>query len=275
MPNDRLPESDRLPYNQKLPFFEAVFRRFFRTMPRFFYPPALSPLQIGAQIDLPPDVAHHVFVLRLQVGDTVQLFNGEGGCFIASLTSIEKKRASAEIKLFAPEEAELPYALNLAQALPEGSKMEWIIEKAMELGVTSIQPLASQRCVTRLSAERAEKKLAHWQGIIQAAAAQCGRNRLAHLAPPLDLSRWLAQQDMHQRIMLSPRAEQSLADWTRHHPPQAISLLIGPEGGLSDEEEALASRHGVLALSMGPRILRTETAGLAAIAAINAAWGGM
>ena len=241
-------------------------------MPRFYCNQALT---LGTTISLPPEVAHHVFVLRLQIGDTVQVFNGEGGSFIASLTEIEKKRASAELKLFLPDEVELPYSLSLAQSLPEGSKMDWIVEKAVELGVTAIQPLASQRCVVRLSAERAEKKLDHWGGIISAAAEQCGRNRLTHLAAPLDLSKWLAQQDMHQRIMLSPRADQSLANWAKHHPPQAVALLIGPEGGLSDDEELLASRHGVLSLSMGPRILRTETAGLAAVAMINAAWGGM
>ena len=241
-------------------------------MPRFFCP---VPLIIGAVIDLPETVAHHLFVLRLQMGDTIQLFNGEGGSYVASIAEIAKKRATAEIKVFLQEEVELPYSLTLAQALPEGSKMDWIIEKAMELGVSAIQPLASQRCVVRLSAERAEKKLSHWQGIIVAAAEQSGRNRLAHLSAPLDLSKWLGQQDIHQRIMLSPRAEQSLANWSRHHAPQAVSLLIGPEGGLTEEEEDFASRQGVIALSMGPRILRTETAGLAAIAALNAAWGGM
>lgn len=241
-------------------------------MPRFFCP---VPLIIGAVIDLPETVAHHLFVLRLQKGDTIQLFNGEGGSYVASIAEIAKKRATAEIKVFLQEEVELPYSLTLAQALPEGSKMDWIIEKAMELGVSAIQPLASQRCVVRLSAERTEKKLSHWQGIIVAAAEQSGRNRLAHLSAPLDLGKWLGQQDIHQRIMLSPRAEQSLADWSRHHAPQAVSLLIGPEGGLTEEEEDFASRQGVIALSMGPRILRTETAGLAAIAALNAAWCGM
>jgi hypothetical protein len=105
---------------------------------------------------LPETVAHHVFVLRLQTGDTIQLFNGEGGCYVASIVDIAKK-GRAELKVFLPEEVELPYSLTLAQALPEGSKMDWIIEKAMELGISSIQPLASQRCVVRLSAERAEK----------------------------------------------------------------------------------------------------------------------
>ncbi|MFZ6658397.1 16S rRNA (uracil(1498)-N(3))-methyltransferase [Undibacterium sp. TJN19] len=241
-------------------------------MPRFFCPLALS---IGAIINLPDEVAHHVFVLRQNVGDNISIFNGEGGSYVATLTQVAKKNVTAEVKVFLPEECELPYSLNLVQALPEASKMDWIIEKAMELGVSAIQPLAAQRCVVRLSAERAEKKLAHWQGIIVAAAEQCGRNRLAHLAPLMNFSQWLNQQDMHQRILLTPRAEISLADWSRHHPAQAVSLMVGPEGGYTDEEENLAIKHGVLALSMGPRILRTETAGLAAIAVLNAAWGGM
>lgn len=241
-------------------------------MPRFYCP---LPLSIGDTIDLPDEAAHHVFVLRQNVGDKICIFNGEGGSYVATLTEVGKKKVGAEVKVFLPEECELPYSLNLVQALPEASKMDWIIEKAMELGVSAIQPLAAQRCVVKLSAERAEKKQAHWQGIIIAAAEQCGRNRLAHLAPLMNFSQWLAQQDMHQRILLSPRAEHSLADWARHHPAQAVSLMIGPEGGYSDEEENLAIKHGVLALSMGPRILRTETAGLAAIAILNAAWGGM
>jgi 16S rRNA (uracil1498-N3)-methyltransferase len=241
-------------------------------MPRFYCP---LPLAIGALIDLPDTTAHHVFVLRLEIGDTRQLFNGEGGAYVATLTGISKKLVSAEVKVFLPEEVELPYALTLAQALPEASKMDWIIEKAIELGASAIQPLSAQRCVVKLTAERAEKKMAHWQGIITSATEQCGRNRLAHLGNLIEVQKWLSQQDMHKRILLSPRAESSLADWARHHPPQAVTLMIGPEGGFSEAEEQLAIRQGAIALSMGPRILRTETAGLAAIAALNAAWGGM
>jgi 16S rRNA (uracil1498-N3)-methyltransferase len=241
-------------------------------MPRFYCP---LPLAIGAQINLPDTTAHHVFVLRLEIGDTIQLFNGEGGSYVATLTGISKKQVSAEIKVFLPEEVELPYALTLAQALPEASKMDWIIEKAIELGASAIQPLSAQRCVVKLTAERAEKKMAHWQGIITSATEQCGRNRLAHLGNLIEVQKWLSQQDMHKRILLSPRAESSLADWARHHPPQAVTLMIGPEGGFSEAEEQLAIRQGAISLSMGPRVLRTETAGLAAIAALNAAWGGM
>lgn len=239
-------------------------------MPRFF---CSIPLSIGASVALPEAVAHHVHVLRLTPGDTITLFNGEGGEYAATLQTIEKKRANAEIKAFFPREAELPYALTLVQALPEGTKMDWIVEKAVELGAACIQPIAAQRCVVRLSAERAAKKMEHWQGIVAAAAEQCGRNRLPRVADVVDFQAWIAQPHTHHRIMFTPRAERSLSDWARHHPPQPVALLIGPEGGLSAQEEAEAVARGVLPLSMGPRVLRTETAGLAALAALNAIWG--
>lgn len=241
-------------------------------MPRFYYPGSLS---IGATVELTDRLAHHIQVLRLAPGDAVTLFNGEGGEYAATLTAIEKKRVQAEIKAFSAHHGELPYALTLAQALPEGSKMDWIIEKAVELGAAAIQPLAAQRCVVRLSEERAEKKMAHWQGIVIAASEQSGRNRLLQLAPPAGFKEWAAQRDLHLRILLTPRAEQSLSDWGRHHPPQALALAIGPEGGFTDAEEDTARAHGMLPLAMGTRVLRTETAGLAALAAINAVWGQM
>jgi 16S rRNA (uracil1498-N3)-methyltransferase len=241
-------------------------------MPRFF---TLDALEVGATLALPEALAHHIQVLRLAQGSLITLFNGEGGEFTATLSSIEKKRVSVDVKAYAPRDVELPYALTLAQALPESSKMDWIIEKAVELGAASIIPLAAQRCVVRLSSERAAKRHAHWQAIIVAASEQSGRNRLAQLAPLSDYPQWIGQQDLHKRIILSPRAETSLANWTRHQPPQALTLVIGPEGGLSEQEESAAIKHGALALSMGPRILRTETAGLAALALINGMWGGM
>jgi 16S rRNA (uracil1498-N3)-methyltransferase len=248
-------------------------------MPRFYCP---QPLAIGAIVTLPEAVAHHVQVLRLVQGDSLTLFNGEGGEYTASLVTIEKKRVTVELKAHTPRDVELPYALTLAQALPEGSKMDWILEKAIELGVSGFQPLAAQRCVVRLSAERAEKRQGHWQGIIVSASEQSGRNRLAQLGGLQDYQRWITQQQgisppppPDRRILLSPRADQSLPDWARHQPPQALTLMVGPEGGFSDAEEDAALANGALALSMGPRILRTETAGLAAIAALNAMWGGM
>ncbi|MBS0309110.1 MAG: 16S rRNA (uracil(1498)-N(3))-methyltransferase [Proteobacteria bacterium] len=239
-------------------------------MPRFYFPDTLA---IGAIVTLADALVHHVHVLRLAVGDHICLFNGQGGEYVATLTAIEKKRVAAEVKTFSPREIELAHSITLAQALPEAAKMDWIVEKAVELGAAAIQPLAAQRCVVRLNAERAEKKRQHWQGIVIAASEQSGRNRLLHLGELADFSQWITQSDLHRRILLSPRGEQSLADWARHHPPQALTLIIGPEGGLNPQEEDAACAHGALALNMGPRVLRTETAGLAAVAALNAIWG--
>ncbi len=238
-------------------------------MPRFF---CNLPLEIGLQLDLPDHVSHHLAVLRLGTGDKLTLFNGHGGEYSAVLTRVERRRCSVEIKAFDAREAEPGHALTLAQALPEGSKMDWIIEKAVELGATAIQPLAAARSVVRLSEERAAKRLAHWQAVAIAAAEQCGRNRLPSVAEPLPFAAWVAQHDLHPRILLSPRATQSLSDWARHHPPQALTVMVGPEGGFSADEEAAAIAHGAICLSVGQRILRTETAGLAVLAALNALW---
>ena len=241
-------------------------------MPRFFCP---QPLVAGTTVSLPEAVAHHIQVVRLAPGDLITLFNGEGGEVQASLMAVAKRSVTAEIQAHVAREAELPYAVTLAQALPEASKMDWIIEKAIELGAAGIVPLAAQRCVVRLSAERAEKKMAHWQGIIVSASEQSGRNRLAQLAPLQEFNSWSKQQNAQTRIILTPRADQSLAEWARQQPPQAVTLMVGPEGGFSEAEEKAALAAGAIGLSMGPRILRTETAGLTALAALATLWGGM
>ena len=241
-------------------------------MPRFYCP---QPFTVGQSVDLPEAVAHPARVVRLQPGAELTLFNGDGSEYLAHLATVEKRSASAVIKALVARDVELPYEITLAQALPEASKMDWIIEKAVEMGVAAIQPLAAQRCVVRLSAERAEKKMEHWQGVIVAASEQSGRNRLARLAQVDDFHGWIGQQDLHKRVLLSPRGRQSLADWARHQPPQALSLMIGPEGGYTVQEEDAAIARGAIVLTMGPRILRTETAGIAAVAALNALWGAM
>ncbi|MGJ9417787.1 16S rRNA (uracil(1498)-N(3))-methyltransferase [Massilia sp. CMS3.1] len=246
-------------------------------MPRFYCP---QPLAAGAIVDLPDAVAHHLFVVRMQPGDTLTLFDGRGGQYRASLLDSGKKRASARVEEHQALEVELPYAITLAQGLPEGAKMDWIIEKAVELGVAAIQPLAAQRSVVRLSGERAEKRHSHWQGVIVAASEQCGRNRLAVLAPVADYRRWLgtippaaAAQNNAPCILLSPRATQPLAGWAQANGAQDLTLLVGPEGGFTQEEEDAALTAGALALSMGPRVLRTETAALAAMAMLAGVWG--
>jgi 16S rRNA (uracil1498-N3)-methyltransferase len=241
-------------------------------MPRFYCP---QPLVVGDTIALPDPVAHHAWVVRLQPGAELTLFNGDGGEYLAQLAGVEKKSASARILAFVERDRELPYEITLAQALPEAAKMDWIIEKAVEMGVAAIQPLAAQRCVVRLVGERAEKRQAHWQAVIVAASEQSGRNRLTRLAALDNVGAWIGQHDLHKRILLTPRASLPLPDWARHQPPQAVTLLVGPEGGYTEQEEDLAIARGAIALSVGPRVLRTETAGIAAVAALGALWGGM
>jgi 16S rRNA (uracil1498-N3)-methyltransferase len=242
-------------------------------MPRFHCP---LPLPVGSTVELPETVAHHLHVLRQGPGDELLLFNGEGGQVHARLTDLGKRRASAAILSHEAFEAELPFRATLAQGLPEGSKMDWIVEKAVELGVAAIVPLAARRSVVKLAGDRADKRLAHWQGIVVSAAEQCGRNRLTEIQPVQDAGRWLAQPHAEgERILLSPRAGASLAQWARANGPRDVTLLVGPEGGFSPEEEDAARANGALALSMGPRVLRTETAGLAALAVLAASWGGI
>lgn len=239
-------------------------------MPRFYCP---QPLPVGGSIDLPETVAHHLHVLREEPGAELVLFNGDGGQVRARLDEIAKRRASATVLTHEAFEAELAFRVTLAQGLPEGSKMDWIVEKAVELGVAAIQPLAAQRSVVKLAGDRAEKRVAHWQAIVVSAAEQCGRNRLADVAPVQDVHRWLARPaDGSQAILLSPRADASLAQWARSTPPSDVTVMIGPEGGFSAQEEEAARAAGALALAMGPRVLRTETAGLAALAILAAAW---
>jgi len=243
-------------------------------MPRFYCP---QPLHPGATVDLPEAVAHHLHVVRQQPGDALVLFNGEGGEYRARLVEIGKRRASATVEAHEAVEAELPFPVTLAQGLPEGStKMDWIVEKAVELGVSRVVPLAAQRSVVKLSGERADKRMAHWQAVVVSASEQCGRNRLADVAKVEDFNRWIAEpaQDV-TRILLTPRATESLAAWARVTPARAVCLLVGPEGGFSTAEEDAALAAGALPLAMGPRVLRTETAGLAALAILAASWGGI
>jgi 16S rRNA (uracil1498-N3)-methyltransferase len=241
-------------------------------MPRFYCP---QPLASGATIALPSAVAHHARVVRLLPGATLTLFNGDGGQYAAQLASVDKKGATATVGAHSALGCELPYEVTLAQALPEASKMDWIVEKAVELGVAAIVPLAAQRCVVRLSGERAEKRLQHWHGVIVAASEQSGRNTLARLDPLQALADWLGRSTGTTRLLLTPRSQLSLPDWARANPPQALSLLIGPEGGLTDQEEAAALQAGAIGVSLGPRVLRTESAAVVAVAALNVCWGGM
>lgn len=250
--------------------------------PRFYVDTALA---AGHDLELPDAVVRHVQVLRLNPGDAITLFDGRGGSHAATLLDIGKRSAVARLGEHDAAEAEPPFRVTLAQGLAGGDKMDWLVEKAVELGVGAIQPLQTARAVVRLSGERATKRQAHWQALVAAACEQCGRNRLPAFAPVATLEAWLgalppAGDTGHgpARLLLSPRAEASLPAFAAAQRDRlladGVTLLIGPEGGLSPDEEAAARRTGFTGVSLGPRILRTETAGLACLAALNAVLGG-
>lgn len=238
--------------------------------PRFYCP---VPVIAEQALELPASVAHHVRVRRLTDGDIVVLFDGRGG-EIAGILSFADKKTFVSLGQHNPKEAELGGEITLIQALPSGDKMDWIIEKAVELGVHRLIPVAAQRSVLKLSGPRLEKRLEHWRGIITAASEQCGRNRLMHLEAPQTLVQALAATSARQRLLCDPEAAYTLAGHLETSLQQqkidALSLLIGPEGGWSPEEVVAAARQGVTKIKFGSRVLRTETAGLAMVAACTA-----
>lgn len=240
------------------------------TTPRFYCPEILA--QDGTA-ELPEQAAHHAArVLRLQLGDRVVVFNGRGGEGEARIADIGKRNVTVEIVAWHDIERESPLQVLLAQAISAGEKMDFTLQKAVELGVGAIRPLASERSVVRLSGERAEKRVAHWQGVVVAACEQCGRNRVPEVAPIRPLLDWLPEQgEPGLRLMLAPDAETGLHDLTK--PSASVTLLIGPEGGFSPAETEAARRLGFTPVRLGARVLRTETAALAMLAAMQALWG--
>jgi 16S rRNA (uracil1498-N3)-methyltransferase len=245
-------------------------------MPRFFVGTALTS---GDVISLPDDVNRHVQVLRLQPGDTITLFNGTGGEYGAEVIEMERRGSTVRIADFRDAEAEPPYHLTLAQGIAGSDKMDWLIEKAVELGASAFAPLTTTRSVVRLSGERAQRRQVHWQRIVQAACEQCGRNRLPEVLATRELATWLGSmpkqpEDGELRLLLSPRASVPFSALTHEPPTQRVLVLIGPEGGFSAAEEAAATSHGFTAVGLGPRVLRTETAGIAVLSALAARWGG-
>ncbi|MDR2189220.1 MAG: 16S rRNA (uracil(1498)-N(3))-methyltransferase [Azonexus sp.] len=238
-------------------------------LPRFY---CREPLAAGASVDLPPPVARHAGrVLRLPPGAAMILFDGRGGEYLAHIERIERDRVRARLADWRDVERESPLAVTLAQALQAGEKMDFTIQKAVELGVRDIAPVTSRRSVLRLAGERAARRVAHWQGVAAAACEQCGRNQVPLVAPLEKLENWLARPAAGVlRLMLTPDAEQTLADLPTS---RIIQLLIGPEGGLDEQEIIAAEAAGFQAARLGPRVLRTETAGLAALTALQCLWG--
>lgn len=237
---------------------------------RFYCP---EPLASGARAALPEQAAHHAAkVLRLREGDVLTLFDGQGGEFAAVVEQLGKRDVIVRVGAHRPRECEAPLAVTLAQAISAGEKMDYTLQKATELGINAIQPLDSERSVVKLSGERAEKRVAHWQGVVVSACEQSGRNRVPAVAPIRRYADWLGEAGKDGlRLMLSPDATQSLRDLPA--PDLPVTLLIGPEGGFSENETAAAKVCGFTPVRLGARILRTETAALAALAAMQALWG--
>jgi 16S rRNA (uracil1498-N3)-methyltransferase len=217
------------------------------------------------------EIARHLQVLRMGANDAVTLFDGLGGEWAAVILVTGKRSASLRLLAFDPVERESTLKITLVQALATGDKMDLIVQKAVELGIGAIQPIASERATLKLAGDRAQKRTAHWQAIAQAACEQCGRNRVPVVAEVVTLETWLAMPADDARLMLHPQAELSLIDSVDAARP--IALMVGPEGGFSEREISLAATSGVTPARFGPRVLRAETAGLAAIAAINAVHG--
>lgn len=233
-------------------------------------------LGVGADVSLPPDAAHHAArVLRLAENDPVTLFDDTGGEYLSVIVRVGRGEVVVRTTAFLDVERESPLATALVQGVSSGERMDYTIRKAVELGITRVVPVFTERSVVKLSGERADRRTAHWRALAIAACEQCGRNRVPAVDPPLPYERWLGDLPPPQagaaRLTLSPTAMQRLADLPR--PAGPIALLVGPEGGLTSEEAALAQQRGFGPVRLGPRVLRTETAAVAALAALQTLWG--
>ena len=239
-------------------------------MQRFY---CAEPLTTGQTLTLPAGSARHVQVLRLQPGDSIILFSGRlGGEFEATILHMGRSEVQVQVGNHHAVEREPRQCVHLAVGMPANDRMDWLVEKATELGVASIQPLMTERSVLRLKAERAEKKVAHWHSVAIASSEQCGGNRVPTVHPVRTLTAWLqsmAGQNDSTRLLLSLR-DGCLPLHQRLDNPlaQAVTFLSGPEGGLSAQEELAAVQAGFAAVTLGPRILRAETAALAALSAL-------
>jgi 16S rRNA (uracil1498-N3)-methyltransferase len=240
-------------------------------MPRFYCPPPLPP---GGTFELPPDAAHHAArVLRLREGDRVEIFDGLGNACHGMIAEMGGKRVVVGEITASNVDRESPLQVVLAQALSSSEKMDWVIQKATELGVTEIQPLDTERSVAKLSAERVAKRLEHWRQVAISACEQCGRNLLPKIHAPLDIMAWLQQmkESSSTKLILLPQGATSLHGLEK--PNGGVVLLIGAEGGFTQAESDSALRCGFNPVRLGARVLRTETAAVAGLAALQTLWG--
>jgi 16S rRNA (uracil1498-N3)-methyltransferase len=252
---------------------------FHEMSPRFFSFAPLPRANFPATYTLDAASAQHVRVLRLSAGDPLTLFDGTAaepqGEAVAVITAIDKKSVEVEISMWRARSAESPINISLVQALAVGDKMDLIVQKAVELGATEIVPLRAARATLKLDAERAEKRVAHWNAVAISACEQCGRNRVPIVTDILSLAGALTKTGEQGRrvAILHPEGGVSLSSWVALEPGVPLALLIGPEGGFTDQEIDQAIAQGATKVTFGPRVLRTETAGLAALAAIQAISG--
>ncbi|WP_302174812.1 16S rRNA (uracil(1498)-N(3))-methyltransferase [uncultured Hydrogenophaga sp.] len=239
-------------------------------MPRLY---CATPLNAGAEIDLPEGAARHVQVLRHQPGDTLTLFDGRGGQWQATVLAMGRSRVQVRVDHHEALEREAGRAVWLAAGMPANERMDWLVEKATEVGAAGIVPLHTAHGVLRLQGDRALKKQAHWQAVAQAACEQCGRNRLPEVLPVQEIARWLSAPAPDGLAGEPLKCVLSLADGTRPlgevlagaAPDRPVLFLSGAEGGLSPAEDAQARAAGFVPVTLGPRILRAETAALAAL----------
>jgi 16S rRNA (uracil1498-N3)-methyltransferase len=236
--------------------------------PRLYCEETLSP---GATVEFSERAARHVAALRLRTGDAVTLFGGDGYESAAVISGLSKRGVYASVRDRRAVDRESPLAVHLAQGVCAGDRMDLVLQKATELGVAAIQPVVAARSVVRLSSERRERREAHWQNVVIAACEQCGRNRVPPVAPSLAFGEYFAALPAAgTRILLAPDGAETLRSLAVAPP---IAVLIGPEGGLAPEERRIAAAAGYVTVRFGPRVLRTETAPLAALAALQALYG--
>ena len=226
-----------------------------------------NPLTVGQEVILSDSVYHHwTKVLRANIGDTATLFNGQGGEYTATLTDVNKKQATVQVSDFNPINRTNAYQVTLAQAMSKGERMDYTIQKACEMGVSRIQLIVSERS-ERLRYERDNKKLAHWQGVAVSACEQCGLNIVPQILAPISLDEFATQCQDDLKLVMALSSDTHA--YTPKAPlPQSISILVGAEGGLSDNEIMTAHKQGFLSWTLGERILRTETAGVVAMGAL-------
>ncbi|GGY82578.1 ribosomal RNA small subunit methyltransferase E [Cellvibrio zantedeschiae] len=237
-------------------------------IPRIFTHQALVS---NSTLSLAEPQSHYLSkVLRMQAGRELILFNGEGGEYAAEISAVHKKHVDVHIKEFSAENRQSHLQLELAIGVSRGERMDWVLQKATELGATKIIPLITERTEVKLTGERADKKMEHWQQIIISACEQCQRNLLPELSEPANYSDWVTQCNSELKFVLHHRDSKGLP---KEKTTQSVALLIGPEGGLDEHEIAQAVASGFSPLTLGPRVLRTETAPVAAISLVQYLWG--